>query len=210
MFRRRLSLAEVDLEDRILDLSVPFLGENNCYESIHREPVDCACGLHCCSRNGHAIREARSTEDYPGGRVDGSCSRQTFFCPPQWWHWYTHTHRIALTPFWFLPACAPGIPSLSGSDAVFSFWSLLFFLAMSGQPVSFDASHPPHGHPDNVAQSTQQSDKPSTASHPPPTKPDSTLQDASKGRFAASTTSSATGKPYSSLPFNRVAKINLV
>lgn len=44
---------------------------------------------------------------------------------------------------------------------------------MSAQPVSFD-SHPPHGHPDNTAPSTQSSDKPSTASHPPPTKPDPT------------------------------------
>ncbi|KAF2228599.1 adenine phosphoribosyltransferase 1 [Viridothelium virens] len=63
---------------------------------------------------------------------------------------------------------------------------------MSGQPVSFDASHPPHGHPENIHPSTQQSDKPSTASHPPPTKPDPTLQDASKGRVAASATSSTT------------------
>lgn len=45
---------------------------------------------------------------------------------------------------------------------------------MSGQPVS-TASHPPHGHPDNLNSSTQSADKPSTASHPPPTKPDPTI-----------------------------------
>ncbi|KAL9082047.1 MAG: hypothetical protein Q9159_006759 [Coniocarpon cinnabarinum] len=44
---------------------------------------------------------------------------------------------------------------------------------MSGWPVSSGA-HPPHGHPDNTAPSTQPTDKPSTASHPPSTKPDPT------------------------------------
>lgn len=44
---------------------------------------------------------------------------------------------------------------------------------MSAQPVSFD-NHPPHGHPANTENSTQKSDKPSTASHPPSTKPDPT------------------------------------
>ena len=70
---------------------------------------------------------------------------------------------------------------------------------MSGQPVSFDTSHPPHGHPDNVDASTQSSDKPATASHPPPTKPDPTVQDASERRLAPSTTASPTGKLH--LPF---------
>jgi adenine phosphoribosyltransferase len=45
---------------------------------------------------------------------------------------------------------------------------------MSAQPVSYDESHPPHGHPDNTAASTQPSDKPSTASHPPTAGPDPT------------------------------------
>ncbi|KAI9698279.1 MAG: adenine phosphoribosyltransferase [Bogoriella megaspora] len=66
---------------------------------------------------------------------------------------------------------------------------------MSAQSISFDASHPPHGHPDNAAPSTQSVDKPSTASHPPPSKPDPTIQDASKGRFTTSTTSSAAELP---------------
>lgn len=44
---------------------------------------------------------------------------------------------------------------------------------MSGQPIS-TASHPPHGHPDNISSSTQPSDKLSTASHPPRLKPDPT------------------------------------
>ncbi|KAL2350823.1 phosphoribosyltransferase-like protein [Cryomyces antarcticus] len=52
---------------------------------------------------------------------------------------------------------------------------------MSGQPVSFDTSHPPHGHPDNKGPSTDAADKPSTASKPPPTKLDPTTSDAAKG-----------------------------
>ena len=44
---------------------------------------------------------------------------------------------------------------------------------MSGTPVSH-AQHPPHGHPDNTAPSTQNADRASTASHPPQGKPDPT------------------------------------
>ena len=49
---------------------------------------------------------------------------------------------------------------------------------MSGAPVSFDTSHPPHGHPSNTTASTQPADKPATSSHPPPTSRDPTTSDA--------------------------------
>jgi adenine phosphoribosyltransferase len=45
---------------------------------------------------------------------------------------------------------------------------------MSGTPVSYDTSHPPHGHPENKGPSTQNVDRASTASHPPSSKPDPT------------------------------------
>lgn len=45
---------------------------------------------------------------------------------------------------------------------------------MSAKPVSYDDSHPPHGHPENKGPSTQNVDRASTASHPPSTKPDPT------------------------------------
>ncbi|KAI9659110.1 MAG: adenine phosphoribosyltransferase [Bathelium mastoideum] len=77
---------------------------------------------------------------------------------------------------------------------------------MSAQPLSFDASHPPHGHPDNVSPSTQPTDKPSTAAHPPPSKPDPTTQDAPQRRFASSSTTSATEPKYKELAS---LKINL-
>jgi adenine phosphoribosyltransferase len=44
---------------------------------------------------------------------------------------------------------------------------------MSGTSVSH-GQHPPHGHPDNTAPSTQNADRASTASHPPQGKPDPT------------------------------------
>lgn len=46
---------------------------------------------------------------------------------------------------------------------------------MSGKPVGYEESHPPHGHPDNQGASTQRADKPSTASKPPEGKPDPTV-----------------------------------
>jgi len=60
---------------------------------------------------------------------------------------------------------------------------------MSGQPVSFDTSHPPHGHPDNTGPSTQRGDKASTASHPAPTKPDPTTTHNAPRHLSPSATS---------------------
>ncbi|KAM0720330.1 hypothetical protein Q7P37_004466 [Cladosporium fusiforme] len=60
---------------------------------------------------------------------------------------------------------------------------------MSATPVSH-AQHPPHGHPDNTAASTQAADKPSTASHPPSDKPDPTTGHAAQGGLAAANASS--------------------
>lgn len=61
---------------------------------------------------------------------------------------------------------------------------------MSATPVSH-AQHPPHGHPDNTANSTQNADRASTASHPPTDKPDPTTypSHAAQGGLAAANAS---------------------
>ena len=74
---------------------------------------------------------------------------------------------------------------------------------MSAQSVSYDDSHPPHGHLSKDTASTQASDKSSTNSHPPSSNPDPTTsqhhssfhlptgQDATQGAVTASTSSSS-------------------
>lgn len=63
---------------------------------------------------------------------------------------------------------------------------------MSGTPVSH-AQHPPHGHPDNTAPSTQAVDKPSTASHPPADKPDPTTSSSNHGAQGGLAAANAAG-----------------
>lgn len=87
---------------------------------------------------------------------------------------------------------------------------------MSGQAVSTDLSHPPHGHPENTGPSTQASDKaryilpvpcrrislsnlPSTSSHPASFKPDPTTSVTGQPRGPAATATSTTTNELSHL-----------